>query len=281
MLLVEFTYQFLALLAVGLLIFRLAHGPRARQTSELEDLASGSSVLVLVVGVILALLALAAFAYVLAATLTRFPVVVEVVFAGGVTGVAWPVTRSLWRRFSSPPHSSGGWALMYVACLVGALVAGSAWLVSPSWPVYDATFLLLAVTAARASSSISLKVALVAVALLIVYDAWVWSIAPASGLGMGDFVISGMIVGAFGRHGLTCWAAGGFALGLLAALLLPFTWFPALLTLLPAIMLCGGVGYLVQRGRNGGGGGQAVAALADRHVGALANLAEEDHGGVF
>lgn len=291
--LLVFVYAYAALLAVGLLIFHVALGdvvrsaglqirvdPQGRRidvSADEEEDEGDRPLWKLVRDGALTVVALAAVSVAVAFLLTHVANLVAAAFCLLVSAVAWGRIGWAWHRLGLTervPNQAVSVGLRGLA----ALVCGFAWLAAPSWVTYDATFLLLAVSAARASGAVTIRTALTLFGLLVVFDVWgvwvsgvtvtiatalddhplpllllvpsrpwVWSMDPLVGLGIGDYVVASMMVGAFKRHGLAGWAVAGFALGVFLALLLPFEFSPALLTLVPSILLCGGLGHLLRR----------------------------------
>lgn len=159
-----------------------------------------------------------------------------------------------------------------------ALIAGSLWLILGSWLTYDLTAMLLLFNFTRSVGVVKLRDILILCGMLVLFDVWgVWfsqlTVVLATGgsgghplpmlvmvpgspwpwstnylaeLGLGDIFVGAIMVMAFTRYRLEWWAVGGWCLGLALALLLPFSWVPALLTLVPSIFALAGVGWLVR-----------------------------------
>ena len=163
----------------------------------------------------------------------------------------------------------------------GSLALGSVWAVFPSWVTTDVAFAAIAFLGTRSIGPQPVRFILVGFVMLIgldVFGVWVtgwtvqfvqglevvrgapimllvpsdpltWNAKSLAALGVGDVMISGVMIASFARHGLERWAAAGVVLGLVAAFVAPVTWFPALLTLVPSVLLCVGIGHYLSRRR--------------------------------
>lgn len=278
------TYAYVFLVGIGLAVFKLAlMAPRFEADNPLEVVSirttapGWQSVGATAVSAAMSVAVLVLLLLVVAFLLTKLHLLVYVFFVGIVAMIAYQ-TLSLF-NFRSRVRGWAGEREARVGQVLIALVVGSLWLILPSWFTYDLTAMLLLFNFAHTTGVVKLRGVLILCAMLVLFDVWgVWlsqlTVVLATGgsgghplpmlvmvpgspwpwstnylaeLGIGDIFVGSIMVLAFTPYRLEWWAAGGWCLGLAVALLLPFSWVPALLTLVPCIFVTTGAGWLWRR----------------------------------